>query len=132
MEGQDTNLEKKLNVLIADDDRAIRTLLTDVLGRYTLKTVSVCDGKAALEELEKNDYHMLFTDMIMYPGVNGDELIKEIRSKSDEKYQKLKIVVMSGTEDIKNIEKYGISGFLRKPFDITAAISYITSYNPEK
>jgi len=130
MEEQNTNLEKRMKILVADDEESNRKLLTAVLHEYDVKTVP--DGKEALKELEKEDYPLLFTDMIM-PGLNGEELIKEIRNKSDEKYKKLKIVVISGSHKAEDFQKYNIYGFLRKPFNISDVESYASNvYNSEK
>ena len=56
-------------VLIVDDDRSIRELLSEQLEDAGFE-VGTSSGKAALEELDRTEYDLLLLDVLI-PHVNG-------------------------------------------------------------
>ena len=65
-------------ILIADDEPAIATGLSAVLGdlRYEVEVVS--DGRTALERLSSERFGLVLADLMM-PSVDGLELLKELQ-----------------------------------------------------
>ena len=64
-------------ILVVDDERMIREMLSDFLGLegYVVRTVE--DGVQALEELQRRSYNLVISDLKM-PNMNGLELIEKI------------------------------------------------------
>lgn len=74
-----SNMEKKIIVLIADDDRSTRKVYADILRLAHFEVDEAENGKDALElfQLRRHDVVLVGIDM---PGMNGFELIRNIRN----------------------------------------------------
>src|SRR3954462_3555713 len=110
-------------ILIADDDRAIRTVLNEALGRlgHDVKTTGhaatlwkwVADGEGGL----------IITDVIM-PDENGLDLIPRIHKIRPE----LRIIVMSAQNTLLTAVKANERGafeYLPKPFDLKELMNVV-------
>lgn len=81
------------------------------------------NGIDALEEILRQKPQLVFTDIRM-PGMNGLELIKEVRKRRMD----ILFVVISGYAEFAYAQKalnYGAMGFCLKPFDETEIISVL-------
>lgn len=67
-------------VLVAEDDNELRTLFKSVLVKNGYNVKCVSDGVEALNELTKNYYDLLISD-IMMPNLDGYELVRTLREK---------------------------------------------------
>ena len=67
-----------MQILIVDDDEAIRLPLTDILEEMGYKVVSAANGAEAWEIVQKEKVHVVITDWMM-PKMDGLELTKRIR-----------------------------------------------------
>ena len=110
-------------VLIADDDRGIRTVLTQALGRagYEVRTT---DNAATLWRwVSEGDGDLVVTDVIM-PDENGLDLIPRIQKIRPD----LRIIVMSAQNTLLTAVKAAERGafeYLPKPFDLSEFIAVI-------
>ncbi len=106
--------------LIVDDNRAVREMLTDLLQSYGLRVNAAIGGLDCLAELEseqdRDAYELVLLDRQM-PEVDGQQTFR--RMKENIAVEKMPIVFMltsCGMEnDIMEVERAGIKGFLRKP-----------------
>jgi DNA-binding response OmpR family regulator len=73
---------QKQKILIVEDDKAIVTGINDLLTSEGYRTVTACNGKAALESFYKNKPYLVLLD-IMIPEKSGYEVCKEIRRLDD-------------------------------------------------
>lgn len=103
-------------VLVADDDQAIRTVVTQALGRkgYDVRTT----GNAATlwRWVSDGDGDIVITDVVM-PDENGLDLIPRIRKIRPD----MRIIVMSAQNTLVTAVKAterGAFEYLPKPFDI--------------
>ncbi|MFF2484729.1 response regulator [Paenibacillus sp. NPDC058071] len=104
----------RINILIADDDSAIRTLLRFVLTKEGYGVIEASDGEAAAKLLEQEAVHLAVVD-IMMPGKNGHELCMEIRRDYD-----LPVIMLTARGEIEDKEKGFVSGtddYMVKPFE---------------
>ena len=67
------------NILIAEDDKNTRKLLSTVLKNNGFNVLSASDGKEALEILENSHVDIMVIDVMM-PNMNGYELTEYLRS----------------------------------------------------
>lgn len=108
------------NILIVDDEDAVRGLLTKTLTGAGYKVFAASDGKQALDIFHKQDIDLVITDLIM-PNIEGIEVIREIRSY---KQRTVKIIAISGggvvdaEEYLKTARRLGADHVLGKPFTI--------------
>lgn len=103
-------------VLVADDDKGTRMVLSQILRSRGLHVVLASDGLRARAVLEDNpDIRVLITDVVM-PGLDGRELVACLRR--DRRFRDVAIIVMSATvtvEEITSLFELGASRFLAKP-----------------
>ena len=101
-------------ILIVDDNPNMSTLLAEMLEVFDYESVRASDGSEALDELDKNSFSMVITDMRM-PNMTGLELLEKVK----EKYPKIPVVLISGySVDGEAVEGGSAKpdGFLAKPF----------------
>ena len=77
-------------VLVADDDRSIRTVLTQALGRSGYQVRSTGNAATLWRWVEDGEGDLVITDVVM-PDENGLDLIPRIRKIRPD----LRVVVMS-------------------------------------
>jgi two-component system response regulator AtoC len=102
------------NILVVDDDAAMRHLLSVILTDHGWESHAVASGAEALKELEARDYELVLTDVRM-PGMDGLALLREIQKSRPD----LTVIVMSayGAHDAAlEAMKAGAYDFLSKPF----------------
>ena len=109
------------NVLIVDDDDAVRGILLDLLSdRYQCNTASTAEE--AFQYLEIETYDAVLTDISM-PGLTGIELMKRVQLKDLD----TPVILISGKNDEQDSEaliKLGAFAYLSKPFSLDE-IEYI-------
>jgi CheY-like chemotaxis protein len=133
VQAQDPALVGK-RVLIADDERRIRTIISCVLERRGC-IVTVCDsGTAAMELLQKvpvgatganGGYDMMLSDIRM-PGFNGYELFAAARKSM----VNLPVILMTGFgydphHSIVRASQEGLQSVLFKPFQVERLIDEV-------
>jgi len=72
-----------LNVLVIDDEPAIRQILADAIGRAGFSVENTGDGEAALKRLAEGDIDIALCDLKM-PGLDGIELVNRARQAGSE------------------------------------------------
>jgi DNA-binding response OmpR family regulator len=110
-------------ILVADDEKAIRSLITDSLTRSGYEVDTADDGAAAWEALQAKRYDLLITDHSM-PKVTGVELIKKLRGQG----AALPVVMVSGAVPAAELEMHphlGISAIVLKPFALGALVETV-------
>jgi DNA-binding response OmpR family regulator len=110
----------KNSILVVDDEKLMLDAMVEMLSYDGFKVTGVSSGREALQELAKNDFGLLLTDVMM-PEMNGIELIVKVR----EKWPELETVVISGhgTEATRNkLEMLGVFGYLDKPVKLADII----------
>ena len=103
------------NVLIVDDDDAVRGILLDLLSdRYQCNTASTAEE--AFQYLEIENYDAVLTDIAM-SGLTGIELMKRVQLKDLD----TPVIFISGKNDEQDSEaliKLGAFAYLNKPFSL--------------
>ena len=72
-------MEKRTVLFVDDEERVLSCLKGGLLGE-PYKTLFAKSGKEALEILEKNEVHVIVTDMRM-PEMSGLELLRAVKEK---------------------------------------------------
>lgn len=101
-------------VLIVDDTKNIRTLLTTCLELYGYETIAAKNGEEALELFQTEKIDLAFIDIKM-PEMSGTEVLRRIRAMNID----VPIVIMTAFATVKNaIEctRLGVVAYLQKPF----------------
>ena len=101
-------------ILVVDDETNIVELERLYLEREGFRVSSVGDGLAALDQVEKEPPALMVLDL-MLPGLDGYEVCRQVRAKSD-----LPIIMVTARDD--DIDKIiglelGADDYLAKPFN---------------
>ena len=110
-------------VLIADDDRSIRTVLTQALGRSGYQVRTTSNAATLWRWVEEGEGDLVITDVVM-PDENGLDLIPRIRRLRPD----LRVVVMSAQSTLMTAVKAAQRGafeYLPKPFDLKELLSVV-------
>jgi DNA-binding NtrC family response regulator len=105
---------RTITVLIVDDERSIRELLSDTLDAVGYKSLTAEDYDSAESALKSANIDVVITDVLL-PGKSGVELIKSIKHDNPN----IPVLAISG-KNVSQIEikQAGADGFLAKPFRI--------------
>ena len=104
------------SLLIADDEKNIRSGLEIAFEDEGYTVVTAADGKEAWEKLQKNAIDLVITDLRM-PEMDGYELLKRISAA----YPTLPVIVLTGHGTIETAVETmrdGAVDFFTKPVDI--------------
>lgn len=103
-------------ILIADDDRAIRTVLNQALGRHGYDVRTTGNAATLWSWVSAGEGDLVITDVIM-PDENGLDLLPRLRKLRGD----LPIIVMSAHNTLSTALKAterGAYDYLAKPFDL--------------
>lgn len=95
-------------ILIAEDDSELRQLFSHVLIKNGYSVTGVCNGKEALDALDKGYYDLIISD-IMMPEMDGYELVSSMRTAgysipvmmitAKDAFDDMRMGFVSGTDD---------------------------------
>lgn len=105
----------KTSVLIVDDIPINVTLIEKMLKPFHFVIEKANDGQTALDIVADNKPDLILLDLMM-PGINGYDVIKQLRAKEETK--QLPIIVISAlnsNEDVVKGYDLGANDFLTKP-----------------
>lgn len=109
-----------IRLLIVDDNHTARTIFYEQFKSIGLEVDSVSSASKALDELKraqdkKQAYDIVLLDYMM-PGVNGEELAKEIKqTPSISTTAILMVSAVLNSNDRSSLKKIGVGGVLKKP-----------------
>lgn len=105
-----------MNFIIVDDEEVIRHSVSRFLEQRGHNCKTASSGKEALEMINNDSLDALITDYKM-PGMNGFELLKEIKRK----FPNIKVIIFSAYSNDWNIftaSRYGAYRFCSKSNDL--------------
>ena len=107
-------MQQMPHILVVDDDREIRELLSRFLERNQIRVTSVRDAREARRAWPAGHYHLVVVDL-MLPGESGLDLARWLRTQSD-----VPIVMLTAmgeeTDRIIGLE-LGADDYVPKPFN---------------
>ena len=109
-------MEKKINILIVDDDEATRHVVSLIVEKLGYNPVVCVTGNEAISAIETENISLVLLD-IMMPEMDGYEVLKHLRaSKSFGDKPVIMITAKAQEEDIYSGYKSGADYYLTKPF----------------
>jgi DNA-binding response OmpR family regulator len=108
------------NVLVVDDNRVNRMLLTRALAEQGHRSATAEDGRQALELLRaegKPAFDVVLLDILM-PEMDGYETLAQI--KADEALRHLPVIMISAVDEMDSVIRcieMGATDYLPKPFN---------------
>ena len=118
------------DLLVVDDDEAVRCFLSAVLEDEGHVVVTATDGLQALEQLRQRSFHVVLADLTM-PNMDGMSLLKAIRRD----YPETEVIVLTGYGSVESAVaamKAGAFEFLEKPLASPAALTLVVDRAAER
>ncbi|GIV27668.1 MAG: Fis family transcriptional regulator [Bacteroidia bacterium] len=107
-------------VLVIDDEKAIRSVVKEILQAEQFDVEECANGEEALQKIQQTQYDILLCDIKM-PKINGEELFEKINQLN----YPTAFIVMSAHGDIDTAVKFmkaGAFDYLQKPFGLDKLI----------
>src|SRR5579883_1642186 len=82
-------------VLLVDDEEAVRRASARVLGAEGFEVVQAGDGREALGQLERGQFDVVVSDVMM-PNMSGLDLLRTIRQRDLE----LPVILLTGMPNL--------------------------------
>lgn len=112
----------KQKILIVDDDTNIAELISLYLTKECYETKMVHDGESALKELQAFAPNLILLDL-MLPGIDGYQVCREIRTKSQ-----VPIIMLSAKGEVFDKVlglELGADDYIVKPFDTKELVARV-------
>lgn len=123
----------KQKVLIVDDDDNIAELISLYLTKECFETMIVYDGESVMGAVASFDPNLILLDL-MLPGIDGYQVCREIRAKSN-----IPIIMLSAKGEIFDKVlglELGADDYIMKPFDSKEMVARVKAvlrrYQPAK
>lgn len=108
-------------ILVVDDDRLIRSLLTSIFEMHGVACVAAAGGEEALHRLETEEFDLVLLDLMM-PGVSGFDVLDAMRSLPPP-HPPVMIATAASPAVIERVERSRVAAILAKPFDVDELIA---------
>jgi len=102
-------------ILLADDETEVRSMLRLVLELDRHTVMEACDGQEALDLFKSRPFDVVVTDFVM-PGMPGDQLAVEIKRHSPG----VPVIMITANADLLPHPVPGVDLLLPKPFKVDA------------
>lgn len=118
--------ERKVNILIAEDDQAIGLALHTILKNNLDCTLTLVEnGEQAWQKLQQESFDLILSDWNM-PVKTGEELLNDV--KGSDKTRHLPFVMLTARADMDSVTSavmLGVTDYIHKPFDREGLIKKI-------
>lgn len=102
-------------ILIVDDDKDMRFILSDLLKNEGYNTIAVENGPEALEKIRKHTFNLILLDFKLY-GMDGMQVLEKIKQIDKD----IIIIMLTAYGEVKKAVKamkLGAFDYITKPFD---------------
>lgn len=116
-----------MKILIVEDEPIYRRMVKRYLLEVGYDIVEAEDGQTAWELFQQEPFHLVITDWMM-PGLNGPQLVQNIRSSEQINYTY--IIMLTAMNDKDNVVlglESGVDEYLTKPFNSKELIARVAS-----
>jgi two-component system response regulator RegX3 len=113
-------MQRKVRILVVEDEAAIRTGLIDVFVFHGYETEGVADGREGLQRALGGTFDLVLLD-VMLPGIDGFEICNRIRERDRD----LPIIMLTAkSEDADVIQglSLGADDYVAKPFSVAQLV----------
>ena len=119
--GPAVNGEGDLPVMIVEDDRDIRDVVTVLLEREGFATIPVADGETAVKLAHGQPIGLVFLDLVL-PDVAGSDVLRRLRA--DPTTADIPVVAFTA---LPQLAPKGVT-VLKKPCDLDEIVSLVREY----
>jgi len=113
-------MQRKLRILVVEDEAAIRAGLVDVFVYHGYEVEGVADGRDGLERALAGTFDLVLLD-VMLPGMNGFDVCNGIR-EGDRDLPIIMLTAKNEDADIIRGLSLGADDYVAKPFSVTQLV----------
>jgi|MTBAKSStandDraft_1061840.scaffolds.fasta_scaffold103659_2 two-component system response regulator (stage 0 sporulation protein F) len=120
-------MEHIKKILVVDDEMGIRSLISELLESEGFEVRAAKDGQESLDEMEREDFDLVITDIQM-PRLDGLAMLDAMKRAG----RKEKIIIMTGSAfamDLPNEEMPMVVSRLQKPFRMSNLLDVVSAAN---
>lgn len=106
-----------MRVLVIDDSRAMRSILTKIMSEIGCDVVTAAHGREGLDRLEEDDGISLVLVDWNLPEMNGYEFVTAVRSAPE--YDDVRLIMVTTETERASVTKAleaGVDEYVMKPF----------------
>jgi two-component system response regulator ResD len=114
--------DRQRRILLVDDEASLRMLVRRYLQRDGYLVVEAVDGAQALQRLAEQPFDLAVIDVMM-PKVDGFDLVRQIRSRSD-----IPVIMLTGRgEESSRVAglELGADDYMVKPFSMPELVARV-------
>ena len=123
MSEKDNSREKKIKVLLVDDEIGFADILAKRLGKRGMAVTPVYTGTEAIQTIRKNDFDVAVLDLKM-EDMDGIEVLKIFKKA----YPEMEVIMLTGHGSEKAAKEgieYGAFDYLTKPCEMEDLVKKI-------
>ena len=116
------DIDRRRHILVVDDEASVRMLLRRYLERDGYLVVEAVDGADALQRLAEQPFDLAVIDVMM-PKVDGFDLVRQVRSRSD-----VPVIMLTGRgEESSRVAglELGADDYMVKPFSMPELVARV-------
>ncbi len=117
-------MKKKYDILIVDDEQVVIDSVLKLCSAEEWSVDAALDAETALMKLEKNEYRLIISD-IMMPNMNGFDFLDNVKGLQ----LSCPVIMTTGFSTVENAVKslyLGAIDFLPKPFTVDELLSVVS------
>lgn len=112
-------------VLVLDDDLTVLTLIKRIFNKEEYIVDTFTSGSEALEEIKKNSYDLIISDLIM-PEMKGDTFFRQVKENLPD-IPFIFLTSSKGLDTVVGIMKMGADDYILKPINPKKVIERVSS-----
>lgn len=116
-------------VLVVDDNRVIRELVTRQLAKLGVQSETAVDGRDSLEKLAEKTYDIVLMDVQM-PEMDGIAATQEVRKREQDTGVHTKIIALTGHGSRVECIEAGMDDYIAKPMNIATLKAMLQKWLP--
>ncbi len=113
-------MERKIRILIVEDEEPIRNGLTDVFVYHGYEADQAADGNQGLAKALSGTFDLVLLD-VMLPGLDGFEVCRRIRAQ-DRDQPIIMLTAKTADQDIVQGLSLGADDYVSKPFSVAQLV----------
>jgi two-component system response regulator RegX3 len=113
-------MNRKVRILVVEDEAAIRTGLIDVLVYHGFEVDFAVDGPTGLEKASTGTFDLILLD-VMLPGMNGFDICEKIRAV-DREQAIIMLTAKTSDGDVIQGLSLGADDYVAKPFSVAQLV----------
>ena len=121
------DVNRSLRVLVVDDNRVIRELVTRQLAKLGASSETAVDGRDALEKLVDEKFDVVLMDVQM-PEMDGITATQEIRRQEKNTSKHTVIIALTGHGSRVQCLQCGMDDYIAKPMNIATLKSMLEKW----